>query len=102
MEMQHPCILREYLLNHHSGHTKSVTLQIYFSQYHTPQIILFLSRTVLIFSYILSGKTNTSFLINLKLKEIMYLNVSTGDYAIFQEHKVQKFSYNSYDDVGVF
>jgi hypothetical protein len=32
----------------------------------------------------------------------MYLNVSTGDYAIFQEHKVQEFSYNSYDDVGVF
>jgi hypothetical protein len=32
----------------------------------------------------------------------MYLNVSTGDNAIFQEHKVQEFSYNSYDDVGVF
>jgi hypothetical protein len=54
------------------------------------------------FSYILSAKINTSFLINLKLKEIMYLNVSTGDHVIFQEHKVQEFSYNSYDDVGVF
>jgi hypothetical protein len=32
----------------------------------------------------------------------MYLNVSAGDYAIFQEHKVQQFSYNSYDGVGVF
>jgi hypothetical protein len=31
----------------------------------------------------------------------MYLNVSTGDHAISQEYKVQKFSYNSYDDVGV-
>jgi hypothetical protein len=31
---------------------------------------------VLIISYILSAKTNTSFPINLKLKEIMYLNVS--------------------------
>jgi hypothetical protein len=29
----------------------------------------------------------------LKLKEIMYLNVSTGDHAIFQKHKVQDFSY---------
>jgi hypothetical protein len=29
----------------------------------------------------------------------MYLNVSTGDHAIFQEHKVQKFSCNSYDDI---
>jgi hypothetical protein len=48
-----------------------------------PQIILLLSKTVLIFSYILRAKTNTSFLINLKLKEIMYLNVSTGDHAIF-------------------
>jgi hypothetical protein len=33
---------------------------------------------VIIFSYILSAKTNTSFPINLKLKEIMYLNVSNG------------------------
>jgi hypothetical protein len=57
---------------------------------------------MLIFFYILSAKTNTSFLINLKLKEIMYLNVSARDYAIFQEHKVQEFSYNSYDGVGVF
>jgi hypothetical protein len=57
---------------------------------------------MLIFSYIFSAKTNTSFSINLKLKEIMYLNVSTGDYAIFQEHKVQEFSYNFYDDVGIF
>jgi hypothetical protein len=32
----------------------------------------------------------------------MYLNVSMGNNAIFQEHKVQEFSYNSYDDVGVF
>jgi hypothetical protein len=32
----------------------------------------------------------------------MYLNVSMGDHAKFQEHKVQEFSYNSYDDVGVF
>jgi hypothetical protein len=32
----------------------------------------------------------------------MYLNVSMGDYAIFQEYKVQEFNYNSYDDVGIF
>jgi hypothetical protein len=32
----------------------------------------------------------------------MYLNVSTGDNAIFEEQKVQEFSHNSYDDVGVF
>jgi hypothetical protein len=32
----------------------------------------------------------------------MYLNISMGDYAIFQEHKVQEFSYNSYDDIWVF
>jgi hypothetical protein len=32
----------------------------------------------------------------------MYLNISMRDHAIFQEHKVQEFSYNSYDDVGVF
>jgi hypothetical protein len=57
---------------------------------------------MLIFSYILSAKINTYFLINLKVKKTMHLNVSTGDYAIFQEHKVQEFSYNSYDDVGVF
>jgi hypothetical protein len=25
----------------------------------------------------------------------------TGDNAIFQEQKIQEFSYNSYDDVGV-
>jgi hypothetical protein len=66
------------------------------------QVILFLSRTVFIFFYILSAKTNTPFLINLKLKKIMYLNVSMGDYAIFQEHKVQEFNYNSYDDIGIF
>jgi hypothetical protein len=57
---------------------------------------------MLIFSYILSAKTNTHFLINLKLKEIMYLNVSAGDNAIFQEQKIQEVSHNSYDDVGVF
>jgi hypothetical protein len=33
---------------------------------------------VVIFSYILSAKSNTSFPINLKLKEIMYLNFSNG------------------------
>jgi hypothetical protein len=76
--------------------------KFYFSQTILPQIILFLSETMLIFSYILSVKTNISFLINLKLKEIMYLNVSTGDNAIFEEQKVQEFSHNSYDDVGVF
>jgi hypothetical protein len=27
----------------------------------------------------------------------MCLNISTGDNVIFQEHKVQEFSYNSYD-----
>jgi hypothetical protein len=32
----------------------------------------------------------------------MYLNVSMGDNAIFQEQKIQKFSHNSYDDVGAF
>jgi hypothetical protein len=32
----------------------------------------------------------------------MYLNVSTGDKVIFQEQKIQEFSHNSYDDVGVF
>jgi hypothetical protein len=32
----------------------------------------------------------------------MYLNVSTGDYAIFVEQKIQEFGHNSYDDVGVF
>jgi hypothetical protein len=26
----------------------------------------------------------------------------TGDNAIFQEQKIQKFSHNYYDDVGVF
>jgi hypothetical protein len=26
----------------------------------------------------------------------------TGDNAIFQEQKIQEFSHNSYDDVGVF
>jgi hypothetical protein len=57
---------------------------------------------MLISSYILSAKTNTFFLINLKLKQIMYLNVSTGDNAIFQEQRIKKFSHNSYDDVGVF
>jgi hypothetical protein len=57
---------------------------------------------MLIFSYILSAKTNTSFLINLKLKEIMILNVTTGDNVIFQELKIQEFSHNYYDDVGVF
>jgi hypothetical protein len=31
---------------------------------------------------------------DLELKETMYLNVSTGDNAIFQEHKVQEISYN--------
>jgi hypothetical protein len=35
---------------------------------------------MLIFSYIF---------INLELKEIMYLNVSSGDNAIFQEHRIQ-------------
>jgi hypothetical protein len=65
-------------------------------------IILFLSKIVLIFSYILIAKINTHFLINLKLKEIMYLNVFMGDNAIFQEQKIQEFSCNSYDDVGVF
>jgi hypothetical protein len=32
----------------------------------------------------------------------MHLNVSTGDHAIFQEQKIQEFSNNSYDDIGVF
>jgi hypothetical protein len=32
----------------------------------------------------------------------MCLNVSMEDHAIFQEYKVQKYSYNSYDDIGVF
>jgi hypothetical protein len=32
----------------------------------------------------------------------MYLNVFMGDNAIFQEQKIQEFSCNSYDDVGVF
>jgi hypothetical protein len=32
----------------------------------------------------------------------MYLNVSAGDNAIFQEQKIQEVSHNSYDDVGVF
>jgi hypothetical protein len=49
---------------------------------------------MLIFSYILSAKTNTVFLINLKLKEIY--NV------IFEEKKIPEFSHNSYDDVCVF
>jgi hypothetical protein len=31
----------------------------------------------------------------------MILNVSTGDNTIFQEQKIQDFSHNSYDDVGV-
>jgi hypothetical protein len=78
------------------------SLKIYFSQYHTPQIILFLSKIMLIFSYILSAKTNTYFLINLKLKKIMYLNVSMRDNAIVQEQGIQEFGHNSYDDVGVF
>jgi hypothetical protein len=43
-----------------------------------------------------------SFPINLELKEFIYLNVSTGDNAIFEEQKIQKFSHNSYDNVGVF
>jgi hypothetical protein len=33
-----------------------------------PHIVLFLGKTMLIFSYIFSAKTNTSFPINLKLK----------------------------------
>jgi hypothetical protein len=33
----------------------------------------------------------------------MYLNnVSTEDNAILQEQKIQEFSHNSYDNVGVF
>jgi hypothetical protein len=100
--MQTSVSIKKYLLNHRSGHTNPLLFKFFFSQYHTPQIILFLNKTVLIFSYILSAKTNTFFLINLKLKEIMYLNVSIGDHAIFQKHKVYEFSYNSYDDVGVF
>jgi hypothetical protein len=32
----------------------------------------------------------------------MYLNVSMGDNAIFQEQMIKKFSHNSYDDVRVF
>jgi hypothetical protein len=69
-------------------HTDPLLFKIYFSQYHTPPDYL-IPKTMLIFSYILSAKINISFLINLKLKKIMYFNVSTGDNAIFQEYKVQ-------------
>jgi hypothetical protein len=66
-------------MNHRNGHTKPATLQKFISHNTIlPQIVLFLSKTVLIFSYILSAKTNTSFPINLKLKEIMYLNIFNG------------------------
>jgi hypothetical protein len=58
---------------------RSTTLQNFISHNTIlPQIVLLLSKTMLIFSYIFSAKTNTSFPINLKLKEIMYLNVSNG------------------------
>ncbi len=70
--------MRKYLLNHRSGHTNPLFFNFISHNTILPQIILFLSRTMLIFSYILSAKTNTSFSINLKLKEIMYLNVSNG------------------------
>jgi hypothetical protein len=57
--MQHPWVLRKYLLNHRSGHTGQ--LLSYFSKFISQntilsQIILFLSKTVLILSYILSVK----------------------------------------------
>jgi hypothetical protein len=90
-------------MNHRNGHTKPATLQKFISHNTIlSQTVLFLSKTVLIFSYILSTKTNTSFPIKLKLKEIMYLNVSTGDNTIFQQQKIKEFRHNSYDDVGVF
>jgi hypothetical protein len=45
---------------------------------------------MLIFPYRLSAKAKYSFFLkDLKFKKIMYLNVSTGDNVIFQEHKVQ-------------
>jgi hypothetical protein len=67
-------------MNHRNGHMKPATLQKFISHntIPPPQIVLFLSKTMLIFSYIISAKTNTSFPINLKLKEIMYLNISNG------------------------
>jgi hypothetical protein len=66
-------------MNHRNGHTKPATLQNFISHNTIlPQIVLFLSKTMFIFSYILNAKTNISFPINLKLKKIMYLNVSNG------------------------
>jgi hypothetical protein len=58
---------------------------------------------MLIFSYILSDKTNTSFLINLKLKKIMYLNVSSLETMLSSKNiRSKEYSYNSYDDIAVF
>jgi hypothetical protein len=57
---------------------ESATLQNLFLTIPYPPIILFLRKTMFIFSYILSAKIYTSFLINLKLKKIMYLNVTNG------------------------
>jgi hypothetical protein len=57
---------------------------------------------MLIFSYRHSYKTKYIFLINVELKKIMYLSVSAGDHTIFQEQNIQKFSHNSFDDVGAF
>jgi hypothetical protein len=73
-----------------------------------PQIILFLSKIYLSFLIYLALNQNTSFLINLEPKKIMYLNVSTRDNAIWdimlssKNKEIQEFSHNSYDDVGVF
>jgi hypothetical protein len=32
----------------------------------------------------------------------MYLNISTEDNVVFQNIKSREYSYNSYDDIGVF
>jgi hypothetical protein len=67
MKIQHPYVLRKYFLNHRSGQTDPLLFKIYFSQYHTPLDYL-IPKIMLIFSYILGAKTNTSFLINLEVK----------------------------------
>jgi hypothetical protein len=74
-------------MNHRNGHTNLLLFKIISHNSILPQIALFLSKTVLIFSYILSAKTNTSFPINLKLKKIMYLNVSKRETMLSSKNK---------------
>jgi hypothetical protein len=91
-------------LNHRSGHIDLLLLKKCISHSTIlPQIVLFISKTMLIFSYRLSTKINISFLINLKLKKIMYLNVSPPETMLSSKNiRSKEYSYNSYDDIGIF